>query len=544
MQIAVAQINPALGCFDLNAEKILDFCHKSREQGAELVIFPECSIMGYHPFDLLERKDFVQKQLLVFKKIQKLIPKDLVVVLGLITFNKSKLGRPYFNSGVVFEKGRILFQFNKQLLPTGDIFDESRFIEPGDLTQNIFKIKGQKIFFTICEDIWAWPNEKGFSFYKSNPINKIKSKVDLIINLSASPFFKNKESLRHFVIKNTALKLKAPMIYCNMVGAQDEVIFEGASVVFNKWGKLLFQAKSLREDLFLLDTEFLNDKTIKKSSSEAKLSSVAALHRALVLGIRDFCKKTGLKKIHLGLSGGIDSALVTCLAVDAIGKENVHLLALPGPYSSPKSEKLARELAKNIGCSYQVLSISEAYEKINTYLVKEFKIKEFGIVQENLQARLRGLFLMGYSNAHNSLLLSTSNKSEYASGYSTLYGDMCGGLAPLGDLTKEDVYKLSNYYNEINKKQIIPQEIISRPPSAELRPNQKDQDTLPEYDLLDKAVIKLVEKAGTAKTSAEKWLLPVLMRTEFKRWQAPPILKVTSHAFGRGRRWPIAFKVG
>ncbi|MDG0815003.1 NAD+ synthase [Bdellovibrio svalbardensis] len=536
MRIALAQVNPTLADFKFNKEKILEFIHQAQQRKCELVVFPECTLFGYHPFDLLERSELLKKQEAEFKDLVKRIPKDMGVIIGLITRNPEKKGRPYFNSAAFLVKGQKPRFFNKQLLPTGDVFDEARFIEPGDMSKNYFKFKGKKFFLTICEDIWAWPDTKGCSPYKVNPLAKVKKqKIDMVLNLSASPYFIGKMKLREYVASKTAAYFGAPIMYANLVGAQDEIIFDGASFVMDKKGKKILNCLPFEEDINVIDID-----TMEVWNKTAKIETAEELRRALVLGLRDFCQKTGLKKVHLGLSGGIDSAVVAALAVDALGPANVAGIGLPGPFNSPESLALAHELAKNLGIDFKIVEIGSMYDEVVKTLAKGISLEGFSLVNENLQARLRGLSLMAYSNKENSMLLTTGNKSEYATGYSTMYGDMCGGLAPIGDLTKAQVYALARHYNK--EDELIPVEIIERAPSAELRPDQKDQDSLPPYEDLDKSVAYLVEKNGVAKTATDKWLLPILMRTEFKRWQAPPILKVSGHSFGRGRRYPIAHR--
>lgn len=536
MRIALAQINTTLGDFKANKDKILEFVEQAHQKKCELVVFPECTLFGYHPFDLLERSQLVKKQEEQLKDLIKKIPADMGVIVGLITRNPDLKGRPYYNSAVFLAKGQKPRFFHKQLLPTGDVFDEARFIEPGDVSKNHFKWKGKNFFLTICEDIWAWPTPQGRSPYKENPLTKVKKqKVDLVINLSASPYHVGKMKKREYVTSKTATHFKAPMMYVNLVGAQDEIIFDGASFVLDKKGKKVLSCLQFAEDLNVFELE-----TLKPWNRNTKLSATEELRQALVLGIRDFCEKTGLKKVHLGSSGGIDSAVVAALAVDAMGPNNVTTFALPGPFSSGESAALAQQLAKNLGVGFKTIDIDPMYKAVLKGLEAPLHLQDFGLTQENIQARLRGLSLMAYANKENSLLLTTSNKSEYASGYSTLYGDMCGGLAPLGDLTKAQVYELARYYNK--EAEIIPSEIITRAPTAELRPGQKDQDTLPPYADLDKSVVSLVEKSLAVKTATDRWLLPIVMRTEFKRWQAPPILKISEHSFGRGRRYPIAHR--
>ncbi|MGE5085275.1 MAG: NAD+ synthase [Bacillota bacterium] len=536
MRIAVAQINPTLADFKYNKERILNFIHQAQQRKCDMVVFPECTLFGYHPFDLLEREKLVKNQEAEMKDLIKKIPKGIAVIFGVITRNPGKMGRPYFNSAVMAVKGQKPRFFHKQLLPTGDVFDEARFIEPGDVSKNYFSWKGKKFFLTICEDIWAWPDPKGHTPYRVNPLAKVKKKkIDMVINLSASPYFVGKMKQREYVAGKTAAAFKAPILYANLVGAQDEIIFDGASFVLDKKGKKLLSCQSFEEDINVIDLD-----TLEVWHKNSKIESIEELRRALVLGIRDFCTKTGMKKVHLGSSGGIDSAVAAALAVDAMGPANVTTVALPGPYNATMSLTLAEELAHNLGVNFKVVEIAPMYEQVVRSLEEGISLKGFSVVNENLQARLRGLTLMAFSNQENSMLLTTGNKSEYASGYSTLYGDMCGGLAPLGDLTKDQVYALARHYNK--EGEVIPEAIITRAPSAELRPNQKDQDSLPPYEDLDKSVISLVEKFNPAKTATDKWLLPILGRTEFKRWQAPPILKVSGHAFGRGRRYPIAHR--
>lgn len=536
MRIAIAQINTEIGDFENNAKKILEFSKRASDMKAQLVVFPEASIFGYHPFDLLEKKELIKQQMKTLKLVAKKSPKEISLLVGFFEPNLTPLGRPYFNSVALIENNKVKRIFRKELLPTGDVFDEARFIEKGELKNNFFSLNGKKFFLTICEDIWAWPDSKGKSLYKKNPLKSIKSKVDLIINMSASPYFPEKMKLRDYVTQKTAKHFQSPMMYVNLVGAQDEIIFDGRSFVIDKNGKKIFQCLAFKEDLNVFDL-----KTLKPWSPSKQIGQTEALRQALVLGISDFCKKINFSQVHLGLSGGVDSALVACLAADALGPKNVKLFALPGPYNSSESLVSARQLAKNLGAEFETYSISKIYESCRKDFESFFKSDEFSLMHENLQSRLRGLFLMAYSNKVKSLLLTTGNKSEYATGYATLYGDMCGGLAPIGDLTKEQVFEIAKLYNA--QSEIIPQFILDRPPSAELRPNQKDEDSLPPYKLLDKAVVNIVENYKSAATKTELWLQDRLNQTEFKRWQAPPILKVSAHSFGRGRRYPIACKI-
>lgn len=534
MRVAIAQINQTLGDFKQNKEKILDYTRRALEKKCGLVIFPEASLFGYHPFDLLERSSIVEYQNKEFRDLVKKVPAGISVLVGFFEQNKKDKGRPFYNSVALIRKGKVEKIFRKELLPTGDVFDEARFIEKGDVKNNFFNIDGTKFFLTICEDIWAWPASKGRSIYSENPLKNVKKKkIDLIINMSASPYHLGKLKLRESVVKKTAQYLKAPMVYVNLVGAQDEIIYDGASFLVDKKGQKKFECEHFQEDLNVFDVETLEPWNKARKPIEAE-----ELRQALVLGIQDFCKKTGFQKVHFGLSGGIDSAVVACLAVDALGPNNVRCFGMPGPYNLSESLSIAEKLAKNLGVKMDTLPIAKVFETFSDELRDHMGVKEFGLVHENLQARIRGCFMMAFSNLEKSMLLTTGNKSEYATGYSTLYGDMCGGLAPLGDLTKQQVYQLAEHYNR--EAEVIPSFIITRPPSAELRPNQKDQDSLPPYEVLDQTVVKIVEKAYSAKTAQDKWLIEMIMRTEFKRWQCPPILKVSAHSFGRGRRYPIA----
>jgi NAD+ synthase (glutamine-hydrolysing) len=567
LRVYLAQINSCLGDFKQNHLKILAAIKKAKQENAHLVVFPEAALFGYPPFDLLERSGSVQYQLAELTKLQKKIPQGLTVLVGCFSNNPSERGRPYFNSVAVLTANQKIKFLNKTLLPTGDVFDESRFCEVGDITKNIIKVAGQSVLVTICEDIWAWPKN---SIHKTNPILQIpKDKIDLVVNVSASPFFMDKWQQRLENVQMTAHYFSAPVIYLNTVGAQDELIFDGRSFWVNALGEVQDQLVAFKEVCKLADFSILKqsfDSNVKEAkqislkntkskmqpaalanskyqrqSSELNLANeLQLLREALILGIRDYCAKIGIQKIHLGLSGGIDSALVACLAAEAIGAENVTGIALPGPFNAPESYTLAKRLSDNLKINFFNWLIHPHFESFQKEISKYLNINEMGLVHENLQARLRGLILMIVANANGSLLLSTSNKSEIATGYSTLYGDMCGGLAPIGDLTKAQVYALSRIY--VQERNWIPIDIIDRAPSAELRPNQKDQDSLPAYDLLDVAVENIVEKCESAKGKTEKWLLNVLFRNEFKRWQSPPILKVTSHAFGRGRRYPIAHR--
>lgn len=537
MRIAIAQINATLGDFESNRNKIREFSIRAQEKRAELVVFPEASLLGYHPFDLLERPEFFKKQDEAFKKLQKEIPSGIGIIFGLLTRNPEKLGRPFYNSAVLLEKGKRPLFFNKELLPTGDVFDEARFIEEGKLSDNFFKFKGKSFFLSICEDIWGWTDSKGRSHYKVNPLLKLpKKKIDLIINLSASPYFPGKIEIRKSLVQRTSRTLKAPMIYCNLVGAQDEIVFDGRSFLMDAKGKELARAQAFEEDLVVFD---MNE--MPKPARKPVISKEEDIRQALVLGLRDYSQKIGIDRMHLGLSGGIDSALVLCLAVDALGPGRVKAIYLPTEFNSPQSLKASEQLARNVGAEFIHVPIQKIFETTKAIVDQSFGVQSFGLVHENLQARIRGLVLMAESNHRNSLLLACGNKSELAAGYSTLYGDLCGGLLPIGDLTKTQVFSLAKHYNR--ERELIPKFILERAPSAELRPNQKDQDTLPDYEKLDQSVINLVQENKVCQNETDRWLLKALYNSEFKRWQAAPILKVSKHSFGRGRRWPVAHRL-
>lgn len=511
---------------------------RAHERRCDLVLFPEASLFGYHPVDLLERASVVADQAGYISRLNKEIPKGCAIVIGAIVPNETKKGKAFWNAAVLIERGKKPRVFPKQLLPTYDVFDENRHIQPGDVTRNIFKFKDHRILMTICEDIWAWPLRNGpqYSRYGDNPIKRIKKgSVDLVLNMSASPFTQTKFEDRRFVTGETVKHLGVPMVYVNMVGAQDELIFDGGSFALNKNRKVIAQCVRFDEDFNVLDLE-----TEEASILETPPEGIETVRRALILGIKDFVQKTGFEKVHLGLSGGIDSAVVACLLADAIGPMNVRGIGLRGPFTTDESVELAKRLAENLHIDWTDLSIEEMYKATVKEFERGFGRQEFSLVHENIQARLRGLMLMAYSNRNRSLLVGTSNKTELAVGYATLYGDMCAGLLPIGDLLKSQVYALAKHYNA--EFEVIPQRIIDRPASAELREGQKTEEALLPFAQLDPVIENLVEDLNAPKTELDTRVLKMLFASEFKRWQAAPILKVSNHAFGRGRRLPIAHR--
>lgn len=528
MKIALAQINPVLGDFAYNLKRISEEVQKAHDEQADLVVFSELSAFGYMPSDLLERPDLVSDQIHEINKAIKSFPSDIAVLFGAVMPHEKFVDR-YYNSAVFVFKNEIKSIFFKELLPNYDVFDEKRFFMSGDLKQNILKFKGQKILVSICEDLW-FDHSSG---HKKNPLDKIKLEFDYVINLSASPFTKDKEKMRRDILKEVSLKFNAVSVYVNQVGSQDELIFDGNSFVLDSKGKKVLSLNSFREDL-----RFIGDGKKSKIIKE----KYGKIFNALVLGIKDYFHKSGFNKAILGLSGGIDSGLVLALASEALGAKNVTGYALPGPYSSELSMNLAKKISTNLNSNFEIFDVNPAYEVFLKTFDQNFGESEFGLMHENLQARLRALTLMALSNKEGSLLLATSNKSELCVGYSTLYGDQCGALMPLGDLLKTEVFELCSWYNEFKGSEIIPEQMIKRPPTAELKPDQKDTDTLPPYEELDKAVEKVITQKKAAQTDLEKWVLKRSYQSEFKRWQAAPILKISDHSFGRGRRMPLAHR--
>lgn len=546
MKVALAQLNYTIGDFLGNSEKIITHILKAKAEGADLVVFSELSVTGYYPHDLLEKKEFIQKAENTVEKIAENCV-GIAAVIGAPRINENARGKQLFNSAFFLFDGKIQYIRNKTLLPTYDIFDEYRHFEPNREFE-IVEYQGLKIALTICEDLWdELPTASEFgkdTLYQVSPMEELsKFNPDFVINISASPFSYNQEEWRKNVLVSKAKKYEVPIFYVNQVGAQTELIFDGGSVVIDKTGEIVKELKYFEEDFLLVDTENLGVKQL-----QPKFETIEKIHDALVLGIRDYFRKTGFWKATLGLSGGIDSALTLVLAVRALGTENVRVLLMPSKYSSDHSVEDARQLAENLGIQYDIVHIQEAVDAFEKGLLPLFDGTNTDVTEENIQARARGIYLMAISNKFGHILLNTTNKSECAVGYGTLYGDMNGGLAVLGDVYKMDVFRLSDFINR--EKEIIPQNTITKPPSAELRPDQKDSDSLPEYHDLDQMLFAFIEQnlspteiveMGFDEAVVNKVIRMVNMN-EYKRFQAAPILRISSKAFGFGRRMPLVAK--
>jgi NAD+ synthase (glutamine-hydrolysing) len=542
MKIALAQINTTVGDLRGNSSKILDFYRRAVAAGAELVLTPELALTGYPPRDLLAKRRFVQDNLLALEELATGIG-NTPLLTGYVDFNPQHPGKEYLNAAALIQNGKIIARRFKTLLPTYDVFDEDRYFQPATENQPV-ALAAQQLGITICEDIWNTPDLRPRSLYQQDPVAHLMnqpSQPTLLCNISASPFHLGKENFRHDMLRSIARQHRVPLAYCNLVGGNDELIFDGNSLVFDAAGNLLAQGASFREDLLIVDLEA--PARVHYTPPEP----VAAMHDALVLGLRDYATKCGFKSVVLGLSGGIDSAVTACLAAEALGKENVLGVSLPSTFSSTGSIDDARDLARNLGIRWETIPIQPAFTQLKASLQPVFAGREEDTTEENLQARVRGTLLMALSNKFGHLLLTTGNKSELAVGYCTLYGDMNGGLAVIADVPKTMVYKLAHYINR--QREIIPASSITKPPSAELRPNQTDQDSLPPYEVLDEILKRYVEESKSAAEIiaetgyAEKLVRDIVRKidlNEYKRKQTPPCLRVTTKAFGIGRRVPIA----
>jgi NAD+ synthase (glutamine-hydrolysing) len=545
MKIALAQLNYHIGNFGQNSEKIIAHIEKAKEQGADLIVFSELAVTGYYPHDLLERKEFYERAEQTLQQIAQSC-RGIAALVGGPSINPESRGKKLFNSAFFMNDGKIEHVVHKSLLPTYDVFDEYRHFEP-NTHFSLIEYKGKKLAVTICEDLWdeqETQNEFGKEkLYKISPLRELaKLNPDLVINLSASPFSYNQEDFRKNILIKNALTYNLPIVYVNQVGAHTELIFDGGSFFLTADGKIPFEMNYFEEDFGIVDTDN------PEKREQPKTGYIEKIYKALVLGIRDYFRKMGFKKATLGLSGGIDSALTLVLAVDALGRENVRVLLMPSKYSSDHSVQDAVALAKNMGVQYEIVPIQAMVDAFEAQLAPIFKNLPPDITEENIQARTRGVLVMALSNKFGNILLNTTNKSECAVGYGTLYGDMNGGLSVLGDVYKTDVFRLSRWINR--NEEIIPWNTIVKPPSAELRPDQKDTDSLPEYDVLDQILFSYIELNQSpneiiAKGFDEPTVLRVVRmvnNNEYKRFQAPPILRISSKAFGFGRRMPLVAK--
>ncbi len=548
MKIALAQYNYHVGNLPSNVAKIKSGILRAKNEGADIVVFSELSVCGYPPKDLLLFEGFIKACEEAVREIA-LECKGIAAIVGAPSRNLGK-GKPLYNSAFFLADGKIMTQVNKSLLPFYDVFDEYRYFEPADECRQI-EYKGFKIALTVCEDLWNELPRNDHYYYKQSPLEAlVGSDTNCIINIAASPFSFTQAEERKKLFKSITLKYKQPLFYVNALGANTDIIFDGGSFVMDSTSKIINELSYFTEDLTI--HELLPDKTIKPISAfkeEKPQEHIALIYNALVLGIRDYFKKNNLKTAVLGLSGGIDSALVLALAAEALGSKNVYALVLPSRYTSEESLRDAAEIANNIGCPHETISIEPGIIAAYDSLSKAFEGKKADITEENIQSRMRSLLLMAMSNKMGHLLLNTSNKSELSTGYGTLYGDMSGALSVIGDLYKTQVYELANYINKI-KPNTIPSNIITRPPTAELKHDQKDTDSLPEYDILDKILYQYIElersaidiKVDGASNELVKKITDMMNRNEYKRLQAPPILRVSNKAFGVGRKMPIVAK--
>jgi len=553
MKICLAQINPTIGAFKQNAGKICKSINAARKQGADLVIFPEMSVVGYPPKDLLEFSGFVDSNLKALEEI-KSSTYGIAAIVGFVDRNVEQRGKALHNAAAYIKNRKIVSRHYKSLLPTYDVFDEDRYFEP---THNISiaKISGRKFGISICEDAWGadavWPG----TIHHKDPVEcMINQGAEIIINISASPFTIGKQDARLKMLTGHAKRYNVPIVFVNQVGGNDDLVFDGNSLVINKKGVVVDRASGFKEDLLMVEfkgsdvnageSKLRADK--KKTRCVAGEGNVESVYKALVLGTRDYVKKCGFKKAVIGLSGGIDSAVTAVIAVKALGSKKMLGVTMPSSFSSKGSVEDSVVLAEKLGIDCQVIPIKSIYNAYTKTLSGIFAGLPFDVTEENLQARIRGKILMAISNKHGYLVLTTGNKSELAVGYCTLYGDMCGGLAVISDIPKTMVYDLAEYINR--RKEIIPVDTIEKPPSAELRPNQKDQDSLPPYDVLDGVLMAYIEETKDVgdivgmgyDESLVKDIISKVDRNEYKRKQAAPGIKVTTKAFGTGRRMPLA----
>ncbi len=540
MRIGIAQINPLIGDFAGNAAKIVFRADQARERGCDLVVFSELVLSGYPPRDLLEKEDFVQAGLHALEDLTARI-QGIGVICGYVDRNPQREGKPLFNAAVLFENGRILHRACKRLLPTYDVFDESRYFEPGS-DNTVVEFRGRRLALTICEDVWNDKDIFDRPLYHSDPVAAMSAAgADLLINVAASPFDHTKPAFRERMLAAAARKYRMPVVFANQVGGNDSLVFDGAGAAFDAEGRQIARAAEFNEDLVVFDASACTGEVRPASASRAE-----AVYRALICGTRDYVTKCGFAKVVIGLSGGIDSALTACIGVEALGPENVATVFMPSRYTAAHNFEDTRRLAENLRVEYRIIPIDGIFDAFARPLCPAFDPAAPGLTEQNIQARIRGTLLMGISNRDGALVLSTGNKSELAVGYCTLYGDMNGGLAVISDVPKTMVYEICRHVNR--NGEIIPQRIIDKVPSAELAPDQTDQDDLPPYDLLDRILEGYVERgrgeeALVAEGFARETVREVIgrvERSEYKRRQAAPGIKVTPKAFGEGRRLPLA----
>lgn len=543
MKIALAQINTTVGDFEGNVAKILQYARMAVDRKADMVVFPEMAVSGYPPRDLVERRDFIERSEAELSRLGHLLP-DVPALVGYVRASRVQLGKPVSNAAALIYRGKVLLDYVKILLPFYDVFDESRYFEPGT-SVGIFDLEGVRVGITICEDIW---NDKNFwrrRLYPRDPVEEItRAGAKLLLNIASSPYTTEKIQLRHDMLRTIAEQHQIPVAYVNHVGGNDQLILDGSSLAFGAGGTLIARARSFEEDLVVFDPA-----GAQTDIHPAPESEIEAVYKALLLGTRDYMRKCGFQKAIVGLSGGIDSSVVVTIAADAMGPENVFAVAIPGPYSSAASLRDAQDLCTRLGVSLRVIPITSIYEGYIQALEPSFKGLAADVTEENIQARIRGNILMALSNKLGAMVLSTGNKSELAVGYCTLYGDMAGGLSVIADIPKTMVYALARYLNREQER--IPRSCLEKAPSAELKPGQTDQDTLPPYEVLDVILKGIIEERLCSKEIAEKYqiglplvedVMRLVTRAEYKRQQAAPALKVTAKAFGMGRRYPIAQK--
>lgn len=540
MKVAICQTNPVIGDFDHNAGLIMAAARQAEALGCALAVFPEMALSGYPPKDLLEKSAFIEENQTQLNRLAARTH-GIAILCGYIAKSHADRGKPLINGAALLRQGGIAAWGGKRLLPSYDVFDETRYFEPAPQSL-VFEMDGARWGVTLCEDMWGENDELGVPPYALNPVEALaQSGIDRLINISASPYSINKGQLRFETLRRLAKKYRIHTLYCNQVGGNDDLLFDGASMVVDREGRLIRMGKAFEPDILVWDTEKAYAKIDPPWPDEE-----AAILKALTMGTRDYVFKCGFKKALVGLSGGIDSALVACIAARALGPDHVMAVGMPSPYTAEKSRTDARELSKSLGIAFEEIPIQHLMQCYSESLEALFKDLSPDETEENIQARIRGNILMAISNKFNSLLLATGNKSELAVGYCTLYGDMAGGLAVIADVPKTTCYRLARHINRDNV--VIPPSIIQRPPSAELKPGQTDQDTLPPYDILDQILKASVEERLSFKEivaqghdpGAVRDVLSRIVSNEYKRVQAPPGLKISSRAFGYGRRYPIA----